>query len=29
MSAVCLFHRLNRVEEIMEAVTDVEAGIEQ
>jgi HEPN domain-containing protein len=27
MSAVCLFHRLSRVEEIMEVVTDVEAGI--
>jgi hypothetical protein len=29
MSAVCQFHRLNNVEEIVEVVTDVEAGIEK
>jgi hypothetical protein len=29
MSAVCLFHRLSRVEEIVEVVTDVDAGIEE
>ena len=29
MSAACQFHRLNNIEEIVEVVTDVEAGIEK
>jgi len=29
MSAVCRFHRLNNVEDILEVVTNVEAGIEK